>query len=73
MQLKHSCKFGRGYFEKHFCEIILNLDKCMVQEKTLFKKIFTYMQLWRPFSSMEWEHLCNFIEGIMGNNHVKLF
>ena len=32
-----------------------------------------YLELWRPSWSAEWDGLCNFVEGIMGNIHVKLF
>ena len=23
----HLCMFGKGHYEKHFCEIVLNLDQ----------------------------------------------
>ena len=26
IQVKRLCNFGRGHYEEHFCEIILNLD-----------------------------------------------
>ena len=26
-ECNYLCNFGRGYYEEHFCEIILNLDK----------------------------------------------
>ena len=40
----------------------------------LFKDM-SYLELWQPFCSAEWNHMCNFggIRGIMGNNSVKLF
>ena len=31
----HWCNFGRGYYEKHFCEIVLNLEN------------ISYLQLWQ--------------------------
>ena len=47
----HLCNFGRGHYEKYFCEIILNLDQM------LFKDI-SYL-----FCLAEWNHLCNFGRG----------
>ena len=26
-ELNHLCKFGRGYYEEHFCETTLNLEQ----------------------------------------------
>ena len=31
----------------------------VVQEEKLFKDI-SYLELWQPFCSAEWNHLCNF-------------
>ena len=44
----------------------------MVQADMSLKDI-SYLELWWPFCSAERNHLCNFVEGIMGNNSVKLF
>ena len=33
----------------------------------------SYLELWQPSCSVEWNHLCNFEEGIMGKIHLKLF
>ena len=33
----------------------------------------SYLELWQPSCSVERNHLCNLVEGIMGNIHVKLF
>ena len=34
----------------------------VVQEEMLFKDV-SYLELWRPFCSTEWNHLCNFGRG----------
>ena len=47
----HLCNFGRGHYEKYFCETILNFDQM------LFKDIFLSICL------AEWNHLCNFGRG----------
>ena len=61
--------FSRGYHDEQFCEIILNLT--VFQEEMSFK--ISYLDLWRPSCSAERSHLRNFVEGIMGNIHLKLF
>ena len=38
------CNFGRVHHEKHFCEIILNLDQWFKRKWCL--KIF-YLELWQ--------------------------
>ena len=38
----------------------------------LFKGI-SDLELWQPFSSVEHNHLCNLVEGIMRNNSVNYF
>ena len=46
----HLGTFGRGHYEEHFCEIILNMDWLVVQEEMF--KIFliwssgSYLVLW---------------------------
>ena len=42
----------------------------VVREEMLFKYI-SYLELWRPFCSVERNHSCNFAKGIMRNNFVK--
>ena len=54
-----------SYYEEHFCEILYTEFGPVVQEMP-FKDI-SNLELWQPFSSAEWNHLCNFIEGIMRN------
>ena len=49
----HLYNYGRGYHEEQFC--ILNFD----QEEISFKDI-SYLELWQPLGSFEWNHLCNF-------------
>ena len=58
----HLCNFGRGHYEKYFCESILNLDQM------LFKDI-SYLFVW-------WSEItcAILVEGkIMRNISVKLF
>ena len=59
----HLNNFGRGYYEKQFGVIILNLDQWFRRRCLL--KIF--------FCSAEQNHLCNFGKGFKRNNSVKLF
>ena len=33
----------------------------------------SYLELWRSFSSAEWKHLRNLVEGIMRKNSVDFF
>ena len=42
----------------------------MGQEEMSFKDI-SYLELWQPLCSVEWNHLCNLC--IMRNNSVKFF
>ena len=44
----------------------------VVQKEMWFKDII-YLELWQPLCSVDWNNLCNFVEGIMMNNPVKLF
>ena len=44
----------------------------VVQEEMSFKDI-SYLELCQPLCSVDWNNLCIFEEGIMGNNPVKLF
>ena len=37
-----------------------------------FKDI-SYLELWRPFSSVEWNHCAIWVEGIIKNFNVKLY
>ena len=43
----------------------------VIQEE-MFKDI-CYLQLWQSLCSAEWNHLCNFLEGIIRNFSVNLF
>ena len=56
--------FGRRHHEEQFCEIILNLDQWFRRRscKKLFNDI-SYLELWQPFCSAEWNHLCNYGRG----------
>ena len=52
-------KFASGPYEKHLCEIILNLNSgLVVQEKMPFKDI-SCLQLQQPFCLVEQNHLDN--------------
>ena len=62
------CSFGRRHDKKQFCEIIFNLDK----EEMLFKYI-SYLELWRPFCSVERNHLCNFGRGLYEEQFFELW
>ena len=58
---KDLCYFGRGYYEEHFCEIILNLDQWLWRKCHL--KDISYLEVWQPFCSAEQNLLCNFGRG----------
>ena len=67
-ELNHLCNFGRGSYEKHFCEIILNLDLwfsgCCLKD-------FFYLKIWRPFFQQSRTIYAILEEGIMGNIYFK--
>ena len=63
----HLCKFGRGYQEEQFCEIILSLDKWF--RRCHLKN--SYLELWQPHCLVEWNHLCNFIRGHHGDHSYE--
>ena len=50
-QLNGLSNFGRGHHEKHFCEIILNLDQWFSRRCHL--KYNSYPELLMPFCSAE--------------------
>ena len=43
----------------------------VVQEEVLFKDI-SYLELWWPFCSAEWNHLCNFGKRQIGEHSWKI-
>ena len=55
--------FGRGHYEEHFCEIILNFDKWF--RRRCYLKMFSYLELWWPFCSAQPNHYVILVEGIM--------
>ena len=59
----HLCKFGRGYQEEQFCEIILNLDQWF--RRYHFKKSFLEHCL------VERNHLCNLERGHNGEHSYE--
>ena len=65
----HFCKFGKGYYEDQFCEIILNLGQLFRRGCGL--KDF-YLDLWRSSCSVELNHLCNFERGHHGEHSCKV-
>ena len=67
----HLCNIGRGHYEEHFCEIILNLDQWFRRKFPL--KIFL---IYSSGSPIVWQSrtICEIlIEGIMRYISVKLF
>ena len=42
-----------------------------VVEREMWFKDISYLKLWWPFHSVEQNHLCNLVEGIMMNISVK--
>ena len=60
--------FIRGSPEEQFCEIILNLGQWLRRRCRL--KI-SYLELWWPSCSVEWNHLCNFEKGHHGEHSCK--
>ena len=71
MDQNHLCKFGRGYQEEQFCEIIFEFGP-VVQEEMSFKIVL----VWSSGSPPVWWSgtICAILkEGIMGHIHVKLY
>ena len=64
------CNFGRGYYERQFCEIILNLGLWFRRRSRL--KEFLSGALAASYS-VERNYYAILQEGIMGNIHVKLY
>ena len=62
----HLGNFGRGHYEEHFNEIILNPEFGPLVQM-LFKDI-SYLELWQPSCLVEWNHLDN-----LWNISVKSF
>ena len=67
----HLCKFGKGYYEELFCEIILNLDQLFRRRCLL--KIFLIWSSGDPFVQWRGTICAMLAEGIKRNNSVKLF
>ena len=65
----HLCNFGRGHYEKQFCEIILNLDQWFRRKCLL--KIFLILSSGGPFVQLGKAICASFVEGIKRNNSVK--
>ena len=70
-QQNHLCNFCRGYQEKQFCQIILNLDQWFNRRCTL--KIFLIWSFCGPFIQPSVTICAILVEGIKMNNSVKLF
>ena len=65
----HLCNFGRGHYEEHFCEVILNLDQWFR------KKCCKTFDIYSSGGSFVQHNgtLCSFGQGhIMRNISVKL-
>ena len=67
----HLVNFGRGLYEEHFCEIILNLDQWF--RKKFCLKIFLIQRSSGPFVQRSGTICAVFVEGIMSNISMKLF
>ena len=67
----HLCKFGRGYYEEQFCEIISNLGQWF--RKRCHLKDFFIWSSGGP--SVRWSRIiyATLKKGIIGNIHVKLY
>ena len=77
------CNFGRGHYEKHFCEIILNLDRWLTRSRL---KIFLFLaQAGILLSRVEWfvnfcrwyyeEYFCEIILNLgqwLRRRHLKI-
>ena len=63
------CSFGKGHYDKHFCEIILNLNQCF---KRRCLKDISCLELCQPFVQQSRTVCAIFVEGIMRNTSVKL-
>ena len=70
MRRNHLCNVSRVYQEEQFCEIIFEFGP-VVKEEMLFKDI-SYLELWRPFCSAEWNYLCNFGRGNFKDQFNKI-
>ena len=68
---KHLCNFGRGHYERHFCEIILNLDRWFRRKCRL--KLFLIYSSGGPFIWQSGTIYAILEEIIMRNISVKLF
>ena len=67
----HLCNFGRGYYERKFCEIILNLyhlfrRRCLLMIFHIWKSVGLYVPWSRTISAI-------LVEGIKRYNSEKLF
>ena len=67
----HLCNSGRGYQEKQFCEIVLNLDQWLRRRCRL--KIFLIWSSGGPFVQRSITICAIFVEGIIRNKSVKSF
>ena len=71
VERNHLCNFGRGYYVKQFCDIILNLDQCLRSKCCL--KIYLISSSGSPFVQQSRTICAILVEGVMRNNSVKLF
>ena len=67
----HLCNFGRGHYERHFCEIILNLDRWFRRKSHL--KLFLIYNSGGPFLWQSGTIYAILVEIIMRIISVKLF
>ena len=71
MEHNNLCNFGRGHYEEHFCEIILNLDQWLSRGCRL--KIFLIYSSGGPSVQQSGTILANLVESVVSNISVNLF
>ena len=67
----HLCNFGKGHYEKQFCEIILNLDQWSRSRCCL--KIFFIWSSGGPFGQQSETVCAILVEGIMREEFCDFF
>ena len=62
------CNLHRGHYEEQFCIFISNFGQWFRRYRC--KK--SYLELWRPSCSVEWNHSCNFEIGHHGEHSCEV-
>ena len=71
VEQNHLCNFGRGHHEKHFYEIILNLDKWF--RRICHLKTVLIKSSGDPCIKPSENNYAIMVEAIMRNNSMKVF